>query len=164
MGRRPVVGVMGGSQVEEAIEQQAEALGRMIAEHGWVLLNGGRNLGVMAASARGAKAAGGMVVGVLPDKDASRASPDLDIAIRTGMGEMRNVINVLSSDVVVAMHGAAGTLSEVAFALVHERPVVTIGLDLGGSFDRYRRGGLLFSEETVEAVAKRVATLLAEEK
>lgn len=160
MGRKPIVGVMGGSDVPPNMVGQAEEIGEKIAQRGWVLLNGGRNQGVMAASARGAKRAGGVVIGVLPDKDDSQASPDLDFVIRTGIGEARNWINVLSSDVVVAMSGAAGTLSEVALALVNERPVVTIGLDLGGSFERYRTLGLLFSETTVDAVIDRVASLI----
>ena len=107
--RKPVVGVMGGSKVSDADFEMARQLGSLIARRGWILLNGGRNRGVMAASAKGAKEAGGTVVGILPDRSTAKASPDLDIAIVTGLGDGRNVLNVLSSDVVIACPGALGT-------------------------------------------------------
>ncbi|MFQ5591331.1 MAG: TIGR00725 family protein [Phycisphaerae bacterium] len=125
--RSPVVGVMGGAKVGDEITAMARELGELIARRGWVLLNGGRNTGVMAASARGAKNAGGTVIGILPDMSTRRASPDLDIAIVTGMGDGRNLINVLSSDVVIACAGALGTMSEVVFAAKHGKPVILLG-------------------------------------
>ncbi|MRR12141.1 DNA-binding protein, partial [bacterium] len=94
---RTIIGVMGGGTVDADTMECARELGALIAHEGWVLLNGGRDCGVMAASASGAREAGGTVVGVLPDESAVRATPDLDIAILTGMGDARNVINVLSS-------------------------------------------------------------------
>ncbi len=156
--RKSVIGVMGGHQVDEPTRRAAHRLGVLIAERGWVLLSGGRNVGVMAASAAGAREAGGTVIGVLPDRDASRASPDLDFAIVTGMGEARNLINVLSSDVVSACPGGAGTLSEVAFALIAEKPVILLGFDPGPSLNEYRDRGLLTEaatpEEAVEIAAR----------
>lgn len=124
---RPVVCVVGGGRVDAATEQAAEALGAAIAREGWVLLNGGRDAGVMAASARGAREAGGLVVGILPDRDRRRASRDLDVAVCTGLGHGRNLANVLSSDVVVALSGGAGTLSEIAFAVLESRPCILLG-------------------------------------
>ncbi len=111
--RKRVVGVMGGSTAGEKTCRMAEELGALIARRGWVLLNGGRNRGVMAASAKGAKAAGGTVIGILPDRTSAKASPDLDYVVMTGMGDARNVINVLSSDEFVACPAALGTLSEI---------------------------------------------------
>ena len=125
--RSPVVGVMGGGIASEETLALAEELGREIASAGWVLLNGGRDAGVMAASARGAAEAGGLVVGVLPGEDRDGASPHLSVAVVTGMGEARNAINVLSSDVVVALPGGAGTLSEIALARKAERPLLLLG-------------------------------------
>jgi len=136
---------MGGAKVPPAVEESARELGRRIAEHGWVLLNGGRNAGVMAASAEGAARAGGLVVGILPDRDATAACPDLAIAVVTGMGDARNVINVLSSDVVIVCPGGAGTLSEVSLALKNAKPVILLGWDAGPAFEAYRAGGLLHS-------------------
>ncbi len=149
-----VIGVMGGAAASSATERMAHELGRLIAEHTWVLLNGGRSAGVMAASAAGAHAAGGLVVGVLPDEHIHGMSLDVDIPILTGMGDARNVINVLSSRVIVALPGGAGTISEVAHALKFNRPVVTLGLELGDLFSEHRTRGILVSVSTpTQAVA-----------
>ena len=141
---RTVIGVMGsGEDRDAALLEQARELGAAIAGQGWVLLNGGRDRGVMDASAQGASEAGGLVVGVLPDADSRHASHHLDVAVRTGMGEARNAINALSSDVVVAMRGGAGTLSEVALALKAGRTVVALDFDPGSGFEAWRTSGLL---------------------
>ena len=151
--RKPVIGVMGGSKARASVEAMARDLGRRIAERGWILLNGGRNCGVMAASAAGAKEAGGLVIGILPDTTRTKAAPDLDVAIATGMGDGRNLINVLSSDVVIACPGALGTLSEVVLALKHDKRVILVGFDLGREFDKFRKRGQLTTVETpAEAV------------
>ncbi len=143
MTRKPVVGVMGGANVGAEVCALARELGKRIAERGWVLLNGGRDAGVMRASAAGAHEAGGTVIGILPDADTSRAAPDLDYAIVTGMGDARNLINVLSSDVVIACPGGAGTLSEVALALKNGKRVILLGWDAGAAFGELRHSGLL---------------------
>jgi uncharacterized protein (TIGR00725 family) len=127
MKRKPVIGVMGGGVANAATSALAEELGEAIAREGWILLNGGRDAGVMAASAHGAARAGGLVLGILPGRDLAGAAPDLTIGIPTGLGDARNVINVLASDVVVAMPGGAGTLSEIALALKNERPLLLLG-------------------------------------
>ena len=122
-----VVGVMGpgGGAREEGLSNARE-LGKLIAEEGWVVLSGGRNAGVMDAVSKGAKDAGGLTVGVLPTGDRSGCSDAVDIAIVTGMGNARNNINVLSSDVVVACGMGPGTASEVALALKSQKPVVLL--------------------------------------
>ena len=129
--RRAVIGVMGqGEGASSEDLRAAEELGRRVAERGWVLLTGGREAGVMAAANRGAKSVPGSVtLGVLPWRGESDGAvcADVDIAIFTGMGEARNVINVLSSDVVVACGtSSAGTASEVALALKTQRPVILL--------------------------------------
>jgi uncharacterized protein (TIGR00725 family) len=160
--RKPVVGVMGGGDVSAEVYALAERLGSLIAGRGWVLLNGGRDVGVMAASAKGAREVGGTVIGILPGRDGVEASPDLDFAIVTGLNDARNLINVLSSDVVVACPGGAGTLSEVALALKNHKPVVLLGPASDRTAEAFfreyaRRGQLHFAhsaEEAVEVVAK----------
>lgn len=148
-----VVGVMGsGRDIDPSTEASAELLGRLIARRGWVLLNGGRACGVMEASARGASAEGGLVVGVLPDEELDGASEHLGIAIRTGIGHARNVVNVLSSDVVIAMTGGAGTLSEVAHALQAGKAVILLGLEPGPVLDEYRGVQMLTASDPEEAV------------
>lgn len=128
---RTVIGVMGGGRADAATSALAREIGTLIAAEGWVLLNGGRNCGVMAASAAGAAEAGGLVVGVLPGDDFSGVAPGVSVAIPTGMGDARNVINILASHVVLALPGGAGTVSEVAHALKAGRAVVAVGWDPG---------------------------------
>lgn len=151
--RRPVVGVMGGSKVSETVETMAQELGALIGRRGWVLLTGGRNTGVMASSARGAKGAGGTVIGILPDKTTKKASPHLDIAVVTGMGDGRNLINVLSSDVVIACPGSLGTMCEVVLALNAHKPVILVGWEGWDQLEPYRRRGeLVLAHDPTEAV------------
>jgi uncharacterized protein (TIGR00725 family) len=132
--RRPVVGVMGaGVGASAQAVALAEELGECISARGWVLLTGGRPVGVMAAASRGAaRVEGHLVVGVLPDEgngDARQKTADLDLALFTGMGKARNVINVLSADVVVVCGGGGpGTASEAAHALNGGRPLVLLSV------------------------------------
>ena len=158
--RKPVVGVMGGAKASEKVVRLAHRLGELIAENGWILLNGGRNTGVMAASAEGAHSAGGTVVGILPDRTRTKASPYLDIAIMTDSGDGRNLFNVLSADVVVACPGALGTLSEIVYALKHDKRVVLLGFDLGTDFGKYRKTGQIASVMTPEEAVEQVRTAL----
>lgn len=152
---RTVIGVMGsGESGDKLLLALARDLGAAIAAEGWVLLNGGRNSGVMDASAVGARNKGGLVIGVLPDEGTAAASRHLDVAIRTGMGDGRNWINVLSSDVVIALRGGAGTLSEIALALKAGRTVILLDFEAGPAFDRYYRTGKLQRAESVaDAIA-----------
>jgi hypothetical protein len=116
-----------GDGASAGLLELAEALGEAVARRGWVLLTGGREAGVMHAASRGAKRIdGSLTVGVLPDETGC-ASPFVDLAIFTGMGNARNAINVLSSDVVIAVGaGGPGTASEVALALKSGKPVVLL--------------------------------------
>jgi uncharacterized protein (TIGR00725 family) len=150
---RTVVGVMGGAIASDEAIDHAYRSGRSVAEHGWVLLNGGRNAGVMEASARGAGEAGGLVVGILPGDTTTGVAAGVDIAIPTGMGDARNAINVLASHVVVALPGGPGTVSEVALALKAGRNVVMLGFPLGVPFSQYyERGQLVDAADAEEAV------------
>lgn len=127
VSRRVIVGVMGGAHCDPATYEEARHVGRLIAERGAVLLCGGMG-GVMEAAARGAVEAGGLTLGILPGGNAweSPPNPYIQIAIFTGLSEARNVINVRSSDVVIAIAGGYGTLSEIALALKVGKPVVLL--------------------------------------
>ncbi|NLX49217.1 MAG: TIGR00725 family protein [Methanospirillum sp.] len=114
------IAVCGASVCGEDLLEAARTVGRTLAERGAVVLTGGRG-GVMEAAARGAREAGGLVVGVLPDL--SDGNPYLSVRVRTGMGHARNVILVQSADSVVAVGGEFGTLSELAIALKEGIPV-----------------------------------------
>jgi hypothetical protein len=123
-----IVGIMGpGGDATPQEEDAAFDLGKLVAQEGWVLLTGGRDAGVMDAASRGAKAAGGLTVGILPTTDTEGMSSSVDIPIVTGMGQARNNINVLSSEVVIACGLGPGTTAEVALALKAGKPVIIVG-------------------------------------
>ena len=125
--RKTVIGVMGpGDGATKKDTTCAYESGKLIAQNGWVLLTGGRVEGVMDAASRGAKDAGGLVVGVLPTPDTQGMSEAVDVAIVTGMGSGRNSINVLSSDVIVACGIGAGTASEIALAIKAGKQVILL--------------------------------------
>ncbi|MDJ0530996.1 MAG: TIGR00725 family protein [Xenococcaceae cyanobacterium MO_207.B15] len=128
-GKR-IVGVMGKGDRATGLEIcQAYQLGKLIAENGWVLLTGGRKVGVMDAANRGAKSAGGLTIGILPGKDKKQVSEAVDIAIVTDLGHARNNINVLSSDVIIACGIGTGTASEIALALKNNQKVILLTAD-----------------------------------
>ncbi|MGH7753514.1 MAG: cytochrome [Gemmatimonadales bacterium] len=119
---------MGASEPQSATLHAARQLGRLLAEAGWVVLTGGRPAGVMEAACAGAKSVpGSLTIGILPTGPDGPVSAHIDVALFTGVGEARNVINVLSSDVVVACGvEGPGTASEVALALRLARPTVLL--------------------------------------
>ncbi|MBT8339751.1 MAG: TIGR00725 family protein [Desulfatitalea sp.] len=160
MKRPPIIGVMGGGQATDQDIRRAYDLGRLIAVQGWVLLNGGRNSGIMAASARGAAEHGGITVGVLPDDHLGQCAPGIQIPIRTGMGSARNTINVLSSDIVVACPGGSGTLSEIALALKHAKPIILLAFDVCPLFERIGQPEPMPSVQTPEEVILHIQNLL----
>jgi uncharacterized protein (TIGR00725 family) len=116
------VGIIGGNLPDTISLKNAERMGELIAKNGYTLVNGGMK-GVMEASARGAKSANGLVIGILPGKSRDDCNPYVDIAIPTGLGYMRNPLVVLNSDILVAIDGSYGTLSEIAYTQIYNRTV-----------------------------------------
>lgn len=119
----PYVAVVGSGDAGARDLAAAEAVGRLLAEAGAVVVCGGRG-GVMEAACRGAAEAGGLTVGIVPGDSRQDANPWVAVAVATGMGEMRNGLVIRSADVVLAIGGEYGTLSEIALALKIGRPVV----------------------------------------
>lgn len=122
-----IVGVMGpGQSATPETCDEARKLGRLLAEQGWAVLTGGRNQGVMDAACQGAKEAGGLTIGIIPVKDPNYVSDAVDVPIYTDIGLARNNINVMSSDVVVALAAgkSCGTTSEIALGLNHGKYVI----------------------------------------
>jgi uncharacterized protein (TIGR00725 family) len=128
----------------------AEAVGRELGRRGAVLVCGGLG-GAMEAACRGASEAGGATVGILPGNDRSAANRFVDFAIPTGLGEARNVLVVRCADALVAVGGAYGTLSEIAFGLKAGKPVVGIG--------SWEIEGMTAAATAEEAVAAALAAL-----
>lgn len=119
----PYVAVVGSGTPDPQLDELAEDVGARLAQAGAVVICGGRG-GVMEAACRGATGADGTAVGILPGSDRSEANPHVSVAIATGLGEARNVLVVRAADVVIAVGGGYGTLSEIAFALKTGTPVV----------------------------------------
>jgi len=118
--------VVGAGDADAPQRAVAEAVGRLLAEAGAVVVTGGRG-GVMEAACRGAREAGGPTLGILPGADRAEANAWVEVAVPTGMGEARNALVVRAADAIVAIGGAWGTLSEIALARKAGKPVV--GLD-----------------------------------
>jgi uncharacterized protein (TIGR00725 family) len=119
------VAVVGPGEASAEELATAEEVGRLLGERGAVVVCGGLG-GVMEAACRGAKDAGGTTVGILPGYDRGAANRYVDVAIATGLGEARNALVVRAADVLIAVGGAYGTLSEIALALKTGTPVVGI--------------------------------------
>lgn len=149
---KTIIAVSGGREAEASVLDVAYLLGKEIALRGWVLVTGGGG-GVMEAASRGAAENGGTVIGILPNE---RNNPlpgypnrYVTIPIYTGMSDARNVIIAKTPDVLVALKGAAGTLSEVALARNSGVPVIVLrasGFDVPGGI------GCIFADSVSEAV------------
>jgi uncharacterized protein (TIGR00725 family) len=150
------VAVCGPSEASGKEAAWAEEVGRGLAAAGAVVVCGGLG-GVMDAVARGVRAGGGTVIGILPGDTRAGASEHLTVAIPTGVGEARNAIIARAADVVVAIGGAWGTLSEIALARKMGTPVIGLGT---WELDR-RTDGVTRADTAEQAV--RVALSAAEE-
>jgi len=120
------IAVIGGGKCARQVYRLAEEVGRELARQGAILICGGLG-GVMEAACKGAREVGGNTIGILPGNRSQEANPYVSIPIVTGMGEMRNVIIVKSSQAVIAIDGEFGTLSEISHALKNKIPVIGIG-------------------------------------
>ena len=126
MSRTPYIAVVGAGEASRADLASAEEVGAGLADLGAVVVTGGLG-GVMEAACRGARSRRGHTLGILPGDDRDAANGWVEIAVATGMGELRNGLVVRASDALVAIGGGHGTLSEVALALKLGRPVVGLG-------------------------------------
>ena len=159
MNRPLIIGIMGGGAANDRDEQDAYTLGALIAKQGWVLLNGGRDAGIMAVSARGATSQGGLTIGILPGSNLKDVSEYIQIPIVTGIGNARNCINTLSSDVVVACPGGMGTLSEIALALKCNKPVVLLNYEKEKRFDVFEQKGQLSYANSPQEVIEKIQAI-----
>jgi uncharacterized protein (TIGR00725 family) len=147
---------MGAGEPGPESRTLARRLGQLVAEAGWILLTGGRPAGIMDAAGAGAKSVpGGLTIGILPSGPEGPVSEYVDVAVFTGLGDARNAVNVLSSDVVVACGvEGPGTASEVALALKASRPTVLLCASPAARafFTTIARGRQLYHADSPEAV------------
>lgn len=124
--QKKIVSVIGGHNCTDEVEQIAHKLGKKLAKVVGILISGGLG-GTMKAVCSGFKAGGGLTIGIIPGYDKKEANEFVDVVIPTGMGLARNVLVVKTADVVVALPGATGTLSEIAYCLQFRIPVISLG-------------------------------------
>ncbi len=146
-----IISVIGGHECTDEIATLSFDVGRVIAESGHILACGGLT-GVMRHACKGAKSAGGTTIGILPSTDKRDANPYVDIAIPTGIGLARNMIVVLSADIVVAIDGSYGTLSEIAYAL-------QFGKQVYGLETEWRVSDEIEMLDSASSLAERLKTL-----
>lgn len=125
MNNKIHIGVIGAGDCSQEIYNMATEVGYLIGHNGWILICGGLG-GVMEGAAKGCYKAGEMTVGILPGEKKDSANPFIRLPIPTGLGEGRNLLVVRASDVVIAIAGGYGTLSEIGLALKIGRPVVGV--------------------------------------
>ena len=121
-----MIAVIGARSAGKRALAEAEILGGLIARERCILVCGGLG-GVMEAAARGANASGGLTLGILPGEKRGDANPYIDIAIPSGLGIGRNIVIARTADAAIAVRGGYGTLSEIAFFLQLEKPVIGLG-------------------------------------
>ncbi|HEV8600763.1 MAG TPA: hypothetical protein VGQ69_15485 [Gemmatimonadales bacterium] len=119
-----IVGPGDGASLEDIAA--AERIAELAARAGWIVSCGGRNAGVMAAAARGAKRGGGLSVGLLPSANSQEGAAELSVILTTGLGEARNAVLAQSCAAMVACGMNSGTAAEISLALKAGKPVVLI--------------------------------------
>lgn len=123
--RKPIIAVIGAGKCSKKMKDAAAEVGKYVAGHGGIIVCGGLG-GIMEGAARGAREAGGTAIGILPGDSATDANEFVDIVIPTGMGEARNILVIRTADAVVAFPGKYGTLTEMAFARLYEKPLISV--------------------------------------
>ncbi|MFH1397200.1 MAG: TIGR00725 family protein [Candidatus Omnitrophota bacterium] len=152
--RKKVIGVIGGHKCNRGVEQIAHNLGKKLSKVADILVSGGLN-GTMMAVCQGFKAGKGLTVGIIPSYNKDDANSFVDIVIPTGLGLARNILVIKSADVVIALPGESGTLSEIAYCLQFGIPVISLkSWDIPG----------VIKVNTIEAAVRKAIDLLKDQK
>jgi uncharacterized protein (TIGR00725 family) len=157
MERVMIIAVVGGEEASAEEARLAEEVGRELARRGCTVVCGG-GAGVMEAVCKGARAEGGHTIGILPGHNAAQSPPNdyVEFPIFSGLGYARNSMVALSGRAVIAIDGAYGTLTEIAYALIHEVPIV--GLNTWDfSYPGHDAERLIRASDPVDAVEKAIA-------
>lgn len=143
--RKILISVIGGHKTNSKVELMAHEIGYIIAKVDAILVCGGLN-GVMEAASRGCKEAGGMTIGLLPGTTKADANPYIDIALTTTIGYARNAMVACSADIIVALPGSHGTSCEISYGFVYKKPIIDLG--------DWNREGMIKVKDVKEAEVK----------
>lgn len=163
------VTVIGDANADQEKYAFCVEVGRLLAGMNAVVITGGRS-GVMEAVCRGAFQAGGLTVGILPGSDKQEANEYCRAVIPSGMGHGRNVLTVLSADLVIAIGGQAGTLTEMGFAWIYQKPLIAVSRfggwseELAGKMIDSRRPDHIIEVSTLEELRKEIGKLIRDKK
>ena len=154
MDYKAKIAVFGGRTVGKELYADAVEIGRLMAEENWLVFCGG-GTGVMEAVARGVKEGGGICIGILKGTNLKEGNPYLTLPIKTGLGVARNALLAYNCDAAVAIDGQYGTLSEIAYAMQLNKPVIG-----------YKSWSVpkLESEKTPSLVIKRLKNIISSNK
>jgi hypothetical protein len=160
---RKRISVIGSSgKISQKVATLAEEVGQEIGRKGAILISGGRD-GVMEAASRGAKAVNGLTIGILPEHNESEANPFVDIPLATGIGFARNYLNVVSSDAIISLAGSGGTLSEIGYAIALKKRLILVK-ETGGVTDMiishqklFPNAEIFVAESSEEAVSNAIS-------
>lgn len=120
-----VISVIGASEISKDIREKTVEIGRLIAKNNYAIACGGLS-GVMEAVCKGAKEEGGFTIGIIPSIEKTNANKYIDLVIPCPFSQARNIVVVLTGDIVLAISGKAGTLSEISFAWIYQKPIVAL--------------------------------------
>jgi uncharacterized protein (TIGR00725 family) len=155
VSHKMIIGVIGDSSCSPEEAKLAESVGELLAQRSATIVCGGLG-GVMEAVCHGAKSKGGLTIGILPGKNSSTANPWVDIPVVTDLGEARNVVVAKSAQAIIAIGGGYGTLSEIAYALKSNIPV--IGLNTWSLSRKEREDdSIIRVQSAIEAVDKAIS-------
>ena len=129
---KATISVIGASEINKEIEEKTIEIGRLLAKNNYIVACGGLT-GVMEAICKGAKEEGGLTIGIVPQKNKSMANKYVDIIIPCPFSQARNIVVVLTGDICLAISGKAGTLSEISFAWIYNKPIVALSSVQGWS-------------------------------
>ncbi|MFX0059241.1 MAG: TIGR00725 family protein [Candidatus Hodarchaeota archaeon] len=158
---RATISIIGASEIDKKTEILVIELGRLLAKNNYAVACGGLS-GVMEAICKGVKEEGGLTIGIIPFKEKAAANEYVDIIIPVPFSQARNIVVVLSGDACVAIAGKAGTLSEMCFAWIYEKPLIALSSVEGWSSKLAnqklddRRSDMIYGVETPQMVIKKL--------
>lgn len=159
-----IISIIGASEIDNKTKKLTIELGRLLAENKYAIVCGGLT-GVMESICRGVKENGGLTIGVIPFIEKSAANRYVDIVIPVPFSQARNIVVVLTGDVCVAIGGKAGTLSEICFAWIYQKPIIALSNIQGWSSKVSnqklddRRSDKIYGLETPEQVIEKIDEL-----